>query len=669
MRMRWLVLWVGLAGGLLAQEVSIEGIRAEEEFRWGVRAFHLGFLHESILSFQKSLSYRSDLLQAHLWLGRAYLRSGFYDAALTEWEYVLSHGHAPPYLQYKYETVKRWVGVLPEEDYRISFVSVFQKEGREGERILFRNPAGVDVGPDGSIWIAAFGSNEVVHLSPTGRFVESFKGELGGFSAPFDVKLSPDGFLYVSEFMADRISVLDRYGRRVRSFGKRGMGPGALLGPQYLAFDEQGYVYVTEWGNRRVSKFTPEGEFLFSFGTGGSDFSGLQGPRGIAVRGGEVYVADTARGSIVVFDTEGNYLREMGKGLFREVETLYPSDGRFFLTAGDRLLLYDPSTGSLARVGELSARRLMGMARTPNGDLVVSDIDTDQVHFMVEVAAVYGGLYVDVERVDARDFPQVFVDVAVRDRDGRPLVGLENSNFLLTEGGRNPGEVRLVFQADRSARSEVALILEHSPDMRRYVDRLSSLVVSLLPPLSSQGSVAVFAAKDEPVLLAESGQEEPLSPDRLVEGAFPSRWRPDLALRQAAFQVLKYRGKRAVVFFSSGAFPPGAFSSYSIDTILGLFLQNEITLHVVDMSGGHTIPDELAYLVEKTGGEVFDPSAPRGLSDLAQRIGSQHSGRYVLSYTSISNPDFGRSFIPVEVEVRFFSRSGRDESGYFGPAQ
>jgi hypothetical protein len=40
-----------------------------------------------------------------------------------------------------------------------------------------------------------------------------------------------------------------------------------------------------------------------------------------------------------------------------------------------------------------------------------------------------------------------------------------------------------------------------------------------------------------------------------------------------------------------------------------------------------------------------------------------------MSYTSALPTDFGRAFLPVEVEAYLMNRSGRDETGYFAPLQ
>ena len=58
-----------------------------------------------------------------------------------------------------------------------------------------------------------------------------------------------------------------------------------------------------------------------------------------------------------------------------------------------------------------------------------------------------------------------------------------------------------------------------------------------------------------------------------------------------------------------------------------------------------------------------------GLGPLISRIAKAQTGLYKLSYTSSMDSDFGRRFLPVEVEVHLLNRSGRDETSYYPPAE
>jgi len=81
------------------------------------------------------------------------------------------------------------------------------------------------------------------------------------------------------------------------------------------------------------------------------------------------------------------------------------------------------------------------------------------------------------------------------------------------------------------------------------------------------------------------------------------------------------------------------------------------------------IAPELAYLSEKSGGSSTYLYSPRGVAPMVERILEHSSGRYILSYRSTRNSDFGRAYLPVETQVSVFGRSGRGELGFFAPPE
>jgi len=113
-----------------------------------------------------------------------------------------------------------------------------------------------------------------------------------------------------------------------------GTNTGALLEPSGVAVDEQGFVYVADTWNARIAKFNPQGNFVTSWGSGSEELQpgsgkrltrtggttegnsanplGFFGPRNLVVSAGRVYIADTGNKRVVVTDTDGNYLGQVG---------------------------------------------------------------------------------------------------------------------------------------------------------------------------------------------------------------------------------------------------------------------------------------------------------------------------------------------------------------------
>ena len=71
------------------------------------------------------------------------------------------------------------------------------------------------------------------------------------------------------------------------------------------------------------------------------------------------------------------------------------------------------------------------------------------------------------------------------------------------------------------------------------------------------------------------------------------------------------------------------------------------------------------YLILK--GKTYYLYQSEGISSIVSDFNSINDGIYRFSFTSVMNAEYGRSFLPVEVEVYLHNRSGKDISGYFAP--
>jgi len=60
---------------------------------------------------------------------------------------------------------------------------------------------------------------------------------------------------------------------------------------------------------------------------------------------------------------------------------------------------------------------------------------------------------------------------------------------------------------------------------------------------------------------------------------------------------------------------------------------------------------------------------PRGIGELIKGTADIPTGLYSFTYTSRLPTDFGRAWLPIEVEVYLMERSGRDNTGYFPPLE
>ncbi|NDJ33853.1 MAG: hypothetical protein GYB64_04260 [Chloroflexi bacterium] len=170
-------------------------------------------------------------------------------------------------------------------------------------------------------------ATNVRELEPTLAF------GVGELNRPHGVDIGPDGLIYVADTENHRIVVYERDGTLVRTIGAQGGAPaqGVLNEPWDVAVASDGSVLVADTWNYRVVRFSAEGEFLDQWGVAGpgqvTDPFALWGPRGIAVDDQDrVYVSDTGNKRIQVYSLGGRFIRQIGSGGFGEGQLDEPAD-------------------------------------------------------------------------------------------------------------------------------------------------------------------------------------------------------------------------------------------------------------------------------------------------------------------------------------------------------
>ena len=142
----------------------------------------------------------------------------------------------------------------------------------------------VKVDRQDNIWVTDKGSDMVIKFSPEGRVLMVFgrkqeasdedtaplkhpnpplPAEPGRFRQVTDVAWDSAGNTYISDgYINSRVAKVDRNGNWLKSWGDRGTGPGQFHTPHSIAVDAQNRVYVADRSNRRIQVFDTDGNFL-----------------------------------------------------------------------------------------------------------------------------------------------------------------------------------------------------------------------------------------------------------------------------------------------------------------------------------------------------------------------------------------------------------------------
>jgi DNA-binding beta-propeller fold protein YncE len=687
--------FIAFAVSLYSQIVpdpDLDSVRAGEEFRTGIQAYNRYAYNEAIRAFESALAYRPGEAVILDWLGRAYSKSGLEEIALQQWERaaelygddrdesVLVRSRIETVLARRSQLVS--ISMTDPTEGHSRFVEGGIFAGRQDEIMIFRQPTAILPCPDGSAWVVAYTSNELVRIDPNGVVRERLRGPLGGFDRPYDIIRGLDGRLYVSEFRGNRLSILDAAGRWQSHVGNKGYKPGELIGPSSLAVDDAGYVYTVEYGNQRVSKFSPDGEFIHNFGQKDGLFPGFLSPTGIAYRNGELFIADNLKKTIYVFDTDGMYLGIfLDEGLESPESLRIWDENTFLLTDARRLLFIDINTAIIREAGLAGNRntRIVDARFDQNGNILAANFDANEVTVMQSVDELASGLFVQIDRVVTENFPLVTLDISVTDRKGRPIVGLSDPNFFLSEGQDIEGqgepmaqvaEQTLIGGLEIDTRADIAIVVERSAVTASMREDLTATFRDIYDTVMGTDLTitSVISAGTNP----EREQYDSASPSSFAQTArgrantYNPRWRFDSAIRLAAGDLLPLSKKRAILFVTSGALGERAFEQYTITELAAYLKNSQIGFYPV-LVGQNPLDDDLDYLTRATGGQILRLYAPAGIGNGIKSIAQRSTGSYILRYRSSLPTDFGRAFLPIEAEVYILDRSGRDRSGYFAP--
>ena len=195
-----------------------------------------------------------------------------------------------------------------------------------GRRVL--SPAGLALASDGTILVADTTGHRIWAVSPTGSLrlvagsVYGYRDGPGAealFRFPAGVAIGPDGTCYVADTGSDRIRTITPDGlvnTLAGSIYDYGDGRGAAARfrrPEAVTVDVDGTCYVADTGNNAIRRITPDGEVTTLAGSPpGGDRDGvgaevgLRWPTGLALGGdGELWVADHGNGALRRIDRSG----------------------------------------------------------------------------------------------------------------------------------------------------------------------------------------------------------------------------------------------------------------------------------------------------------------------------------------------------------------------------
>ncbi len=278
-------------------------------------------------------------------------------------------------------------------------------------------PAGIGVGEDGTIYVLNAGNQRIDRYNADGEFLGIWSGQVeeplqlswNGYQGGTGLQVGPDGLIYIADTWNHAVVVVNPNGTVVRVLGNRGTQTditdagdpmseqGLFFGPRDIAISDD-RIYVTDTGNERVQVFGMDGTFITAFGGFGEQDGQFVEPTGLALDpDGNLWVADSGNGRLQVFDPEGTWLAthpvsewEAQAGIDRLNMLVFDDNGVLYFTTPTRGVWawYDGAVVNVSAnqrnnddltMVEFGGLRPGGIALDSNGQLLVTITSTGEV--------------------------------------------------------------------------------------------------------------------------------------------------------------------------------------------------------------------------------------------------------------------------------------------------
>lgn len=167
-------------------------------------------------------------------------------------------------------------------------------------------PTGITFGPDGMLYVASSGNNQIHKYNPdTGQRISIFSN-VSALGRPFSIVFGADKNLYVSSSSQNRVLKLSGVNGGFLGFASTGN----LSTPIGLNFGPDGRLWVCSSGTDSVVRFNSNGSFHSTFASGPT----IDLTTDIAFKGNVAYIAATVPGHIARYNaTTGAFIDVFAK--------------------------------------------------------------------------------------------------------------------------------------------------------------------------------------------------------------------------------------------------------------------------------------------------------------------------------------------------------------------
>ncbi|MBN2546137.1 MAG: hypothetical protein JXB50_10100 [Spirochaetes bacterium] len=655
---------------LFSQGIDLSKEYSMDEFKKGINAYHKGEYDLAISFFTKSLSYKSDNHIANYFLGETFRKAGYEKNAIFTWNNLLAMGFNDKMLKSKISNLYNEHGLLSQININKNFLIKEDIKGYIDDKspALFIKPAQITTDRNNHYFFPCFLSGYIVEMDQNFHIVKNHFPLGYKLEKPFGVAVDSEENIYVSDFQNDVVIKFDKFGLIKSKIGYKGIGQGALLGPEFLLLDDDNNLYISDTGNSRINKYNNSGDFLFSIGDEKNDLGEIKKPAGIYYSNNQLFVCDKEANKIIIYDKNGNFLYSLGENILNKPYQLTIDQyNRFLIICETEVWVYEKQN-DLWYIFDAVGNRLnkgISIINDRENNILLTDFNTSRLIVLTGERDRYTNLNVNIERIYSNKFPDVIMSLTVKKDDFSLPTGITPYNLSVYENGKLINGIGMSLTEQLNNINDVMIIYDNNYSMDVFKKDIKVLIDAWFSSKEINTNFALISLSEN---------------DAIIENNFGSSWltikdsinniklkeNTDIGsgIKLGISNLLSRFSKKTIIIITNSKETGNSFNQFKIENCIDMAKNNNIPVYVLTFSQGG-LSQIFEFISKKTGASYYNIYKNKEVHTLIKTIEQMKSNELIFSYKSRTISRFGEEPISIIVEVDYSGMKGFAKSIYY----